>query len=114
MFTLTIHDRKGTLLKQGDIVKISERGYFQFFSEVKWLEKEQVLAPFHTFCFSSFEKVNSVPKEARKSSEERYNIWYLDEKEKDPESETFEKYLMGWRECEHMLKERCYRIKMIK
>lgn len=114
MFKLTLHDRKGTELKQGDIVKISDRHHFTFFCEVKYLEKEKVLAPFHTFSFHSFEKVDAVPANALKSSEERYGIWYLqpENAEEDPNSETFHQYLMSWRECESMINHRSYRIEL--
>lgn len=42
MFKLTLHDRKGIELKEGDIVAISnssgwrEGRYFNFYAEVKW------------------------------------------------------------------------------
>lgn len=112
MFTLTLHDRKGTELNEGDFVKISNGKQFTFFAEVKYLEKEGVIAPFHTFSFHSFEKVDEIPKEAKHSTEERYNIWYLyDEKAaKDKNAETFKDYLISWRECEHHLEKRSWRI----
>lgn len=112
MFTLKLYDRKGTELKIGDIVKISDGDLFIFFCEIKYLEKEQVIAPFHTFSFHSFEKVTKVPKGATKSSEERYNIWYQyrDGAEVDDKAKDFKDYLMSWRECEHLINNRCYRI----
>lgn len=113
-FQLTIHDRKGTELKQGDIVAVHDRREYTFFAEVKWLEDEQVLTPFHTFSFHSFEKVDSVPANAIQSTEERYKIWYLPEAEKNNEDKSFEKYLSGWRECENLIENRCYRINLIK
>lgn len=116
MFILKLYDRKGKELKLGDIVKISDGKSFNFFCEVKYLEKEKVIAPFHTFSFHSFEKIDKVPANAVKSTEERYNIWYVyqDDAETDPEAEKFEKYLMDWRSCEHMLDRRCFRIELIK
>lgn len=113
MFTLTLHDRKGNLLKEGDIVKISDGREFTFFAEVKYLESEGAIAPFHTFSFNSFEKVDKVPENAIKSTEERYGIWYLnrDVAEKDKEAEEFRRYLMSWRECEHHLEKRSWVIK---
>lgn len=116
MFTLTVHDRKGNKLSEGDIVQISEGRHFTFWAEVKFLEQEQVLAPFHTFSFHSFEKVKEVPPEAVKSTEIRYGIWYLqaDEDNLDEDAGQFERYLSSWRECEHLLSDRVYRIQKIK
>lgn len=108
MFELRIYDRKGTELKLGDTVAISDGRHINFFAEVKWLEKEQVLAPFHTFSFHSMVKVDSIPADAVKSSEERYNIWYLPEKQED--NERFEDYLKSWRECEIALEKSMFRI----
>lgn len=115
MFTLELFDRKGQSLQLGDHVKISNGKNFTFFAEVKFLEKEQCITPFHTFCFHSFEKITEIPKNAVKSIEERYNIWYLydEQAEIDTEAETFKDYLMSWRECEHHLEKRSYRIKKI-
>lgn len=110
MFTLKIHDRNGIELKEGDIVKVHNNREFVFFSEVKWLEQEQAIAPFHTFAFHSFEKVDSVPESAIKSNEERYNVWYLEQEKEDPKLDFFEKYRIGWLECEHELDNRSYRI----
>lgn len=115
MFILTLHDRKGKELKLGDIVKISDHNErFTFFCEVKYLEAEKVITPFHTFSFHSFEKVDSVPNEAIKSSEERYNIWYMysDDAEKGTERPSFNRYLMSWRECEDLLEKRCWRVEL--
>lgn len=116
MFILKLYDRKGVELKQGDIVKISDGKAFTFFAEVKYLEKEKVITPFHTFSFHSFEKVNKVPEQAKKSTEERYGIWYIDrdEAERDDRSETCEDYLMGWRACEHNIGTKCYSIEPMK
>lgn len=113
-FILTIHDRKGVELNEGDVVAVFDRRNYTFFAEVKWLESEQVLTPFHTFSFHSFEKVDKVPENATLSTEERYKIWYLPEAEKDNEDGNFEKYLSGWRECEYLLENRCYRINKTK
>ena len=112
MFRLTIYDRNGNQLNEGDIVKISDGKNFNFYCQVTYLEDEQVLAPFHTFSFHSVVKVNSVPITAIKSSETLYNIWYEDTPEKD-NSESFEKYLMSWKECESLLEKRSYRIQRI-
>lgn len=117
MFILKLYDRRGTELKLGDIVKISDyRSKFTFFCEVKYLEDQQVITPFHTFSFHSFEKVDSVPANAKESTEERYKIWYLhdDEAEDDTNRESFDKYLMSWRECEDLLEKRCWRIELQK
>jgi hypothetical protein len=112
MFILELYDRKGTKLNLGDIVKISDGRHFQFYCEVKYLEKECCITPFHTFSFISVEKVNKLPDDVVLSSEERYRIWYHPEKEED--DEVFENYLMSWRECEHELQHKCWRIKLIK
>lgn len=113
MFKLTLHDRNGTELKLGDIVKISIRNEFTFFCEVTYLTDLKVIAPFYTFSFHSFEKVDSLPPNAIKSNETRYNIWYLENPEEDGQAEKFNNYLMSWRECEHRIEERCYRIELI-
>lgn len=114
MFTLTLHDRNGATLNQGDIVKVSNGRGFTFYSEVKYLEKEKIIAPFHTFSFHSFEKVDKVPDNAIPSSEERYKIWYMkdNESEIDESPGDFERYLMDWRCCEHLLEKRIYRIEL--
>lgn len=114
MFILTLHDRNGTLLNFGDIVKVSDGKRFTFYAEVKYLESEQVISPFHTFSFSNFEKVDAVPAHAKPSNEERYKIWYVytDEAEEDKE-DIVSDYLMGWRQCEHLLAKRSFRINII-
>lgn len=113
-FMLTLYDRKGQQLNMGDIVKVSLRGQFQFYSEVKYLEEEKAIAPFHTFSFHSFEKVDSAPEGAKLSTETRYKIWYVQDPENDEEADSFEKYLMDWRSCEHELEKACFRIELIK
>lgn len=115
MFILKLYDRNGVELKFGDIVKISNGKSFQFYSEVKYLEDEQAIAPFHTFTFHSFIKVDKVPDNAKKSTETKYNIWFTNDYETDNGFEIGEKYLMDWRACEHLLEQRCFRIEpMIK
>lgn len=112
MFILKLFDRNGTELNEGDIVKISDGKKFTFFAEVKYIESEGIITPFHTFSFHSFEKVDKVPIEAVKSTETRYNIWYIytDTAEIDDKAEHFERYLMSWRECEHHVDKRSWRI----
>jgi hypothetical protein len=114
MFTLELYDRNGVKLQLGDLVKVSNGKDFNFYAEVKYLESEQCITPFHTFSFHSFEKVDSVPENAIKSTEERYNIWYLNTKdaEADNNAEDGKDYLMSWRECEHNLEKRAFRIKL--
>lgn len=114
MFTLKLYDRIGNELNLGDTVKVSNGKDFSFYAEVKYLENEKIITPFHTFSFHSFEKVDSVPEHAKRANEERYNIWYthspeLDEKEA---SESANKYLLDWRQCEHLLKTKCFRIEL--
>lgn len=115
MFILKLFDRKGNELKEGDYVKISNGKEFTFFAEVKYIESEGIITPFHTFSFHSFEKVDKIPDEAKKSTEARYDIWYMysDDAEQDDKALDFEKYLMSWRECEHHLEKRSWAIKQI-
>ncbi len=110
MFVLELYDRKGNQLNEGDIVKISNGRETQFFAEVKYLESEGIITPFHTFSFTSFEKVDKLPDNAEKADEKRYSIWYIPRAE-DPEGEDFRQYLMSWRECEHHLTTFCWKIK---
>lgn len=110
MFTLKIYDRKGVELNEGDIVKVSNGKTFTFYSEVKYLRDEGVLAPFHTFSFHSFEKVDKLPEGVQNSTETRYKIWYIHNPEDDNYASNFDKYLMSWRECEIALDKSCFRI----
>lgn len=114
MFTLKLYDRNGTALSFGDIVKISDGKVFTFFAEVKYLEREKVITPFHTFSFHSIVKVDKVPEGAKKSTEERYDIWYIESPEEDTDSESAENYLTAWRECERLMEKGYYRIEMNK
>lgn len=115
MFKLQLFDRLGNALNIGDTVKVSNGHNFSFYAEVKFLEKEQCITPFHTFSFHSFEKVDKVPEHAIKSTEERYNVWYTHSPEADPKESAAiaEKYLIDWRQCEHLLQSRCFRITQI-
>src|SRR5690606_36604752 len=116
MFKLELYDRKGNKLNLGDIVKISNGKEFSFYAEVKYLENEKVITPFHTFSFHSFENVDKIPEHAKKlTTKERYNVWYthspeLDEKEA---TEYANEYLISWRECEHLLEKRCFRVELL-
>lgn len=114
MFNLILTDRNGTILNEGDIVRISNAEHFTFYAEVKYLEAEKAIAPFHTFSFHSFEKVDSVPANAKLSQEERYKIWYVysDEADADDNAKAHEGYLIDWRTCEHLLdgKKKCFHI----
>lgn len=112
-FELTLYDRKGVQLNEGDIVKVSDGKSFKFYSEVKYLEKEQSIAPFHTFCFHSFEKVDKVPEGLNEGTgEERYRIWYDMNAEPDTDAKYYENYFMDWRKCERMM-ESPWRVKKI-
>ncbi len=115
MFILELYDRIGNKLKIGDIVKVSNGQDFSFFAEVKYLEEEQIITPFHTFSFHSFEKVEKVPDNAKLLDEKRYKIWYIYPHEKDDKKvkKDAEKYLASWRNCEHLLEKRCFRIKKV-
>jgi hypothetical protein len=112
MFTLKLFDRKGNELQEGDIVKISNGREFTFYAEVKYIEDEGIITPFHTFSFLSFEKVDKVPEKAVKCTEQRYDVWYLnsDDAEKDDRANEYEEYLLSWRQCEHHLEKRCWAI----
>jgi len=116
MFKLKLYDRIGNELQPGNIVKVSDGKNITFYAEVKYLEKEQVITPFHTFSFHSFEKVDKVPEDAIKCTEERYNIWFTHSGEVDPSDavEAANKYLIDWRQCEHLLETRCFRIQLEK
>lgn len=114
MFRLTIHDRIGNELKLGDIVKISNGRHFTFYAEMKYIPEEEVIAPFHTFTFHSFERVDTVPDHAVQSAvETRYRIWVASFPEIDPEEIRAEadRYLIEWRSCEHLLEKKIFRIK---
>ena len=103
MYKLQLHDRNGEPLNEGDIVKISNGKSFVFYSEVKYIEKEQSIAPFCTFSFHSFVKVNQVPKQAIRMKESRYKCWYLPDTDIDNSGEVGNDYLIQWRNCEHLL-----------
>lgn len=108
MFILELYDSFGNKLKMGDVVKVSNGRNFCFYAEVKYLEKEKVITPFHTFSFHSFEKIDTLPENLKKATEERYNIWFQDNTEEQRISA--EGYLSDWRQCEHLLEKGCYRI----
>lgn len=114
MFELKLYDRNGTELKLGDIVKISDGRSFNFYAEVKYLESEQLITPFHTFSFNSFVKEDKLPDNAVRSTEERYGIWWVPgEAETDKDADQFRDYLMDWRKCESHLEKRMWRIKKV-
>jgi len=114
MFILKLQDREGKELNEGDLVAISNGKEFTFYCEVKFLEKEQAIAPFHTFSFHSFVKVDKLPENAIKSSEERCNIWYVPNAEEDKGANSFNRYLISWRECEIALEKRAFNIQKFK
>jgi hypothetical protein len=111
MFKLILQDRKGNILNEKDIVKVSNGKTFTFYSEVKYIDKKGVLAPFHTFSFHSFEKVDKVPDGAILADELDYNIWYVPNAEPDEYAKDFNKYLMSWRECEIAIEKSAFVIK---
>lgn len=112
MFKLKLYDRNGVELHEGDIVRISNAGKFNFFAEVKYLDAENAIAPFQTFVFSAVEKIDAVPPEAVKAREERYNVWYVPDGEAtiDEQAKENNDYLWSWRELEHQIDARCWRI----
>lgn len=114
MFKLILQDRKGNSLNEGDIVKVSDGHRFNFYAEVKYLANEKAIAPFSTFSFHSFEKVESVPDNAILSTEPRFKIWYVDgDPEIDQSASDHSKYLISWRECETLLEKSCFKIELI-
>lgn len=112
MFILELYDSNGIKLNFGDIVRVSN-GRNEFFSEVKYLEDEQIITPFHNFSFHSIYKVDSLPSGLLKSNESRYNIWYNPITHYQNEDVGDSQYLFDWRQCEHLLEKRCYMIKKI-
>ena len=111
MITLKLYDRNGIELNFGDFVKISDGKYFTFYAEVTYLEKEKNIAPFCTFSFHSFEKVDSIPENAKKGNEDRYNFWYLSsEPDEDLAAEKFNQYLVNWRNCEDYINRGTYKL----
>lgn len=114
MFLLKLFDRNGTELQLGDIVMISDGRNFKFFAEVKYLPEEKVITPFHTFSFHSFVKIDSLPKNAIKCTESRYDIWFVIEEDAHPDfnAADFEKYLRDWRQCETLMEKRMWQIEI--
>lgn len=119
MFILTVHDREGTELKDGDIVAVSGHNHgdnrFKFFAEVKWIPEKQVLTPFHTFTFHSFLKVDKVPDGAVPFKDDMadYKIWYICDSEVDTKARDYERYLIDWRDCERLIENHIFRIRKI-
>lgn len=111
MFILELFDRLGQKLSQGDIVKISDGRHFKFYAEVKWLEQEQVIAPFDTFSFHSFVKVDKLPDNVKQSTEERYKIWWVIGEDADESYKQGETYLMRWRNVEDYTEKGVYKIR---
>lgn len=113
---LTIHDKHGNELNFGDIVKIETNQssvHYTFYAEVKYLPESQSIAPFHTFAFHNIEKVDHLPDGAIQLDETRYRCWmhYHDEEEEfAPKKESYSRYLIEWRECEHLLSEKIFRV----
>ena len=111
MFELKLYDRKGTELKEGDLLAISDGSRFNFYAEFKFLEDGQIIAPFHTFSFHSFQKVDCLPDHAVKMEESRYNCWYTYYPETDVENDgDFEDYRLQWVECERKLENGLFKI----
>lgn len=117
MFILKLQDRNGNELNEGDLVRISDGNKFTFYSEVKYLEKENAIAPFHTFSFHSIEKVDTLPDGLTQGKEERYKMWYHGSNAiTDPNGKidkSYSEYLMSWRACERQIDNRCFSISKI-
>ena len=112
MFVLELFDREGTKLNIGDYVAVSNSERFTFYAEIKYLIDEGIITPFHTFSFSSVVKVDKIPDNAIRSTEERYNIYYVPEEEKDNDGKRFKEFLLSWRKCEHHLRTTSWRIRL--
>ena len=110
---LILKDRKGNILNEGDIVKISDGKRFTFFSEVKYNPEKKCIYPFHTFSFHSFEKVSEVPIDALQSNQEDYKVWYTINPEEDGEAQRYSHYMRSWKECERLLEDQCFFIESI-
>lgn len=111
-FKLTIHDREGNQLNEGDIVAISDGKRFNFYSEVKYNPEKKCIYPFHTFSFHSVKKVDNLPPQARECTELDYKCWYVDHDntEEDTNAEYYSQYLLSWRECERLLEKNMFHI----
>lgn len=111
-FLLTLHDHHGKELKLGDIVRVNTGNSYpsHFWARVTWLEKEKTIAPFGTFAFHSFERVDKLPDGAIKSTEKDYDIWYITNDEEEATAEIYENYLISWRVCEDLLQKGCFKI----
>lgn len=113
-FYFELTDRNGTVLNDGDIVRVSDSHGFTFYSEVKYFPETNIIVPFHTFSFHSFEKVDSIPDNALPGkADSNYKIWYVPNAEKDDESEKFDRYHSDWMSCDRLLEGRCYVIKRV-
>jgi hypothetical protein len=113
MFEITFHDRNGTELKEGDVVALSDGKALRFYCEVKWIEAENIMAPWHTFSFHSVEKADKLPDGLTLSDETRYKCWYHNDPAEDNASGSFEHYRMEWLTCEREIDKRVFRIKRI-
>jgi hypothetical protein len=114
-FKLTLHDREGTQLNEGDIVAISDGKRFNFYSEVKYNPEKKCIYPFHTFSFHSMLKVEELPIEAKECNEANYKCWYIyqEDAQWDMKADEFSQYLMSWRECERLLEKNMFHIEPI-
>ncbi len=112
MFKLILRDIKGVELSEGDIVKIKGNYTLEFYCEVKYLEDEKTIVPFHTFSFASVEKVEKVPDNAIPGTEERYKIWSVNTDVKE-DLKKFEDYHYSWKSCEKQLSKRQYCIERL-
>jgi hypothetical protein len=114
MFTLKIYDRKGTELKQGDLVKISDGRRITFYSEFRYIEETGTFHPFHTFSWHSVEKVDCLPEGLLPSKVKApVPYWYFPDLDEDKEGKNFDDYYQGWKECERLL-DCFYKVELIK
>lgn len=108
MFRLRFYDCDGIEVTEGDIVQIFAKNEIIFYSEVKYLEDEQVIVPFHNFAWYRFKKVDSIPLFAIKSDETRFQLWY--NPDADHNYKASQELLWSWKDCEVLLEKRCWRI----
>ena len=115
MFKLILMDREGKKLKIGDLVKVSDGRGFSFYAKIQYDKKSKTIAPFHTFSFHSFLKVDKLPKNAIERTDRNFTYWFVHNPESDLDvhQTTTRNYVLSWLECERALKESCYCIELI-
>jgi hypothetical protein len=108
MFKLRFFDCDQVEVMEGDIVKIYAGNATIFYSEVKYLEDEKVIVPFHNFAWYRFKKVDTIPLFAIKSDESRFDLWY--EPDAKHNYKVPQELIWSWKDCEVLLEKRCWQI----